>query len=64
MSPTTTDATSGTWEPGSAAGGMRPEPFLDWQAVWPGTSGYEPDGRAYTVGASAWRCSRPPSPSR
>lgn len=30
MSPTTTDTT---------AGGMRPEPFLDWQAVWPGTSG-------------------------
>ena len=42
MSPTTTDTT---------AGGMRPEPFLDWQAVWPETSGYEPDGRAYTVGA-------------
>ena len=41
MSPTTTD---------SAAGGMLPEPFLDWQAVWPGTSGYETDGRAYTVG--------------
>ena len=52
MSATTTDATAGTWEPGSAAGGMKPEPFLDWQAVWPGTSGYEPDGRAYLVGAA------------
>ena len=52
MSPTSTDTTAGTWEPGAAAaGGMRPEPFLDWQAVWPGTSGYEPDGRAYLAGA-------------
>ncbi len=36
--PESTDTTAGTWEPGPAAGGMRPEPFLGWQ-VWPGTSG-------------------------
>ena len=52
MSPKSTDTTAATWEPGAAAdGSMQPEPFLDWQAVWPGTSGYEPDGRAYLVGA-------------
>ena len=59
MSPTTTD---------SAAGGMLPEPFLDWQAVWPGTSGYETDGSATTgrptsSTRAAWkgRCSTTPT---
>lgn len=24
-----------------------PEPFLDWYAIWPGATAYEPDGRAW-----------------
>lgn len=52
MISTTAHTTAGTWDPGSAVGTAAiPEPFLDWQSVWPGTSGYEKDGTAYVIGA-------------
>ena len=52
MISTTAHTTAGTWDPGSAVGTAAiPEPFLDWQSVWPGASGYEKDGTAYVIGA-------------
>jgi hypothetical protein len=30
-----------------STGDRAPQPFLDWYGIWPGATGYEPDGRAW-----------------